>query len=140
MFADHVISDLLQRHQVIPQSLQARGRVQAIRPEALVQGTELEEELAIEQRALDAVDLASGDGSESGIALDGVASELDGDVVQGGRIRRPQLGRVHGEVELRVGRSFSGAYDVGGSWLVDCDLYRCASVASTRDIDSDCHS
>lgn len=91
MFPDHVEPQVLEQLQVVHHRLPSRGRINAIRPEALVQGAKHENKLAIQQRAHDAVDGALGDGAEPDITLGLIAAQLDSHVVQIGGIGRPQL-------------------------------------------------
>ncbi|TLS21358.1 uncharacterized protein PpBr36_10237 [Pyricularia pennisetigena] len=87
----------------------------------MTQRAELEDEFAVEQRPLDAPDLATADGPESRVAADAVLPHLDRQVVQRRALWPPQLGRVDGELELRVGRSLARP-DLGAGSVRDLDL------------------
>ena len=82
MFPDHVESQIFQNLEIINHGFAVGGREKPIRPIALVQCTEHENELAIQQWAPDSVNSAFGDRSESGIAVNLIVSQSDGDVVQ----------------------------------------------------------
>lgn len=99
VLADHVHSQALQELKVENESLEVRSKVQAVGPVALVERAELEDELAVQKRPPYAVDDARGNSAESGVALDDIVSQTHRDVVQVGRVGRPQLRGVDGEVE-----------------------------------------
>lgn len=84
MLADHVEAQLLQHLKIVHHCLLGRRGVNTIRPEALIQSTEHEDELSIEKGSNNTVDLSLGDGAESSIALDNIVAQLDCDVVQSG--------------------------------------------------------
>ena len=105
MFPDHVEAQILQDLEIIDHGLPVRRRVNTIRPVPLVQCTEHENELAIQQWAPDSVNSAFGDRSESGIAVNLIVSHSDGDVVQIGRVRGPQIGVRHIEQDRLIGNS-----------------------------------
>lgn len=87
--------------------------MQSIRPVSLVQRAKDECEFVVEERALDAVNLAPGDGAEPCVAGHRVLAEGHGDVVQVGCVGRPDLDVVDGECEFLVCGS-----GVGGDFLV----------------------
>ncbi|KAK8924376.1 hypothetical protein VCV18_004796 [Metarhizium anisopliae] len=68
-------------------------------------GAKEEDELAVEQGPLHAVDEAGRDGAEPRVAVHAVVAQRQRQVVQRGRGRRPQLRRRHAERELGVGRA-----------------------------------
>lgn len=110
MFPKHVHAKALEVVQVIDHGFPIRRRVDTIRPEPLIQGAKVEEELAVEQRPEDAVDLALGNGAEPGVARDLVVADRDGQVVQRGRVGRPEVRGVDGKGEGLVGRALVGAH------------------------------
>lgn len=82
VFSDHIEPQTFQNLEIIDHGLAIGGREQTIRPITLVQCSEHENELAIQQWAPDSVNSAFGDRSESGIAVNLIVSQSDGDVVQ----------------------------------------------------------
>lgn len=91
MFAKHVEAKVLQHLQIIFHSLAIGWRVQAVRPVALVESSELEYKLAIQQRALNAIDLSTANSAESRVAGDNVVPESYADIVQCRRVGTPQF-------------------------------------------------
>ena len=82
VLSDHVETGIFEEVQVPFHRFDAGWRVESVRPESLIQRTEDEFEFTVEQRSCVAVDCALADSSEAGIALHGVAAELDFDAVQ----------------------------------------------------------
>lgn len=112
--------------------------MQPIRPVALVQRAKDECELAVEQRALDPVNIASGDGAETSVARHRVLAQGHGEVVQVWRVGRPDLDVVDGECELLVcGPCVRGDFLVS---IEDFDVYGgvFAGLAVDRYGDWDC--
>lgn len=105
MFSDHIETQVFQNLEIIDHGFAIGRREQTIRPIALVQCTEHENELAIQQWAPDSVNSAFGDSSESSIAVNLIVSHSDGDVVQVGRVRGPQIGIRHIEHNRLIGQS-----------------------------------
>jgi len=81
VLAQHVKTEALQLLQVIHEGLVVGRNIDAVRPEALVQGTELEEELPVDQGPLDAVDLTAGDRAEASVGCHLVVADGDAQVV-----------------------------------------------------------
>lgn len=82
MFADHVEAEVLKHLEIIHHGLTVGRRVQTIGPVALVKGTENEDEIVIQKRADDAVNLTGRDGAETGVTQEFVVTHLDREVVQ----------------------------------------------------------
>lgn len=91
MLADHVVSDILQGSQIECHGFYSRRSVNSVWPITLVECAKRENKFAVQKRALNAVDHASRNGSESGITLDRITSKFDCDVIQGWTIRRPKI-------------------------------------------------
>ncbi len=102
-------------------------------PKALIQGTELEDELAIQQRPLNTVDYTTSDGAETSVARNFVVAERDRDVVKRGRVWRPQADGWHRECALYIRCAVMRSYRLVGLAVNDSDLYCCTSVARTGD-------
>lgn len=68
MLPDHVEPQVLENLEIVDHCLASRRRMQPIRPVALVQRAKDECEFAVKQRALDPVNIAPGDGAETGVA------------------------------------------------------------------------
>ena len=125
VLADAVEAELLHGFDVPAQRLLGRRGVEAVRPESLVQRAGLEDELAVEQRAGNALPvLAQRDLAHAEVAghrINGLAAGFQGhaEVIQMRRIGGPELGIRDGELEFRAG----GAADLGD---------RLAAVAGDR--------
>ena len=105
MLADHVESQPLEQLQIVLHGFLGRGSVETIGPVSLVQSTEHEHKLAIEQGSDNTIHRALGDRAESSVALDGFVAEGDSHIVQFRRLGAPQLRRVNSKVERLVGSS-----------------------------------
>jgi len=81
MFSDHVHPELLQQPEIIHHGFQRGRQVDAIGPVSLVECSELENELAVQERSLDPLDDARLNGTKCRITLDRVVSHLDANVV-----------------------------------------------------------
>ena len=89
MLPDHVHAHALEQLEIVHHGLHSRREVDTIRPVALVQRAPLEDELAIQQGSLHAVDFCGRDGAEASVAADRVRTHGDGDIVEIWRFRRP---------------------------------------------------
>ncbi len=69
MLADHVHAEFLDDFEVVDHGFESGGRVDAVGPEPLVEGTKQKQRLAVEQRTLNVVDEAGGYGAKAGVAL-----------------------------------------------------------------------
>lgn len=86
MLPDSVESEIFQHLQIIYHRILGWGDINAVGPEALVQGSKHEDEFTVQQRSNDTVDSAFGDSTESSIALDLVLAECDRDIIQLGGV------------------------------------------------------
>ena len=136
VFAKHVEAKIFQHLKVVLHSFTIGRRVQTIWPVSLVKSAELEYELAVEQRALDAVDFATAYSSECGIAVDDIVAEGDAYVVQSGRVWSPQFGAFGFEGERGVGAA-TGACQLAAICVEDLDLNVRGAVV--RGVDSSVH-
>lgn len=68
MLSHHVETKALQNLEIVDHGFATRGSVETIWPVALVQSTEVEEEFAVDERSLDAIDFTLRDGPETGVA------------------------------------------------------------------------
>lgn len=82
MLANSVETQVFQHFQIIHHCLMIWRRVQSIGPIALVQSTEHEDKLAIEQRSLNTIDHASGDCAEADVALHLILVQAHGHIVK----------------------------------------------------------
>ena len=105
VFSDHIEPQTFQNLEIIDHGLAIGGREQTIWPITLVQCSEHENELAIQQRTHDTINSSFGDRSEPGITVNFIIPHSDGDVVQIGRVRGPQIGVRHIEQDRLIGNS-----------------------------------
>ena len=68
MLSDHVEAQALQHLEIVDHGFATRGSVKTIRPVALVERTEVEEEFAVDEWSLNAIDFTDRDCSETGVA------------------------------------------------------------------------
>lgn len=124
MLADHIKPQLFQNLQIVCHGLPVGRSVYAVWPKPLVQSAKLEDKFAVQNGPLDAIHVAFGNSAEPSITLDLVAVHIDGDVVQVGRVRRPQFRRINIELHLFVGSPLMGRQGITGVKVVDNDLNR----------------
>ncbi len=111
VFTGHVEPHGAGGFDVIPEGLVGGGGVESVGPPTLVEGTQLEEDLVVEEEAVDAAFVfGDGDFAHAEIAFDlieglAAAREGYGQVVEEGRIGRPELGVFDGDVEGGAGLS-----------------------------------
>ena len=108
VLAHHVEAEVLVLLQVVPESGVGGGRVDAVRPVALVQRARLEDELAVQHRAQHTVDAGEADGAHAGVAADGVDRRAGG-----------QQLRLHVVEERIVGRPAACVRDRDGELAAD---------------------
>jgi hypothetical protein len=137
MLADHVETKVLEHFDVIHHGLMVGRSVQTVGPVTLIESTELEDELAIQQVASDALDLANRDGTEASVAVDLIIAQGHGEVVQGRRVGPPKLDAVDGEGELLISRAGRGA-NFRAIQVKDGDLNGRVALSCRDDVDSDC--
>lgn len=69
MLSNHVEAELFQKLQIRNHGLSVRRRVQAIRPKSLIEGSELEHKLPVQQWPGDVLNFTFGNSSEARVAL-----------------------------------------------------------------------
>lgn len=112
MLAHHVEAVVQEDLEVVHHRFAVGRRVDAVRPEALVQRAELENELVIDEVARDAVDGALGDCPETGVRLDLVGAQAHDHVVKVTLAGAPEL--RGGDVEAEgLARSAGSGADFG---------------------------
>jgi hypothetical protein len=81
MLSKRVKSELLQYLQIVNHSLPVWRGIDPVRPESLIQGPKLENELPIQERPNYSVNLALGNCPESSVARDFIRPQFDCDIV-----------------------------------------------------------
>ncbi len=82
MLANSIETETLEHLQIVHHRFAIRRKIQAIRPESLIQSAYQEGKFTIEQRSFDAIDVANRNTAECGVAADGIAVHGNSNVVQ----------------------------------------------------------
>ena len=69
----------------------------------MIECTELEDKITVEQRALNPLDLAFADSAEGSITAHDIVAKSDADIVQCRRVRGPEIWAICLESKCRVG-------------------------------------
>lgn len=132
MLAKHVEAKVLQHLQIVLHSLTIRWRVEAIWPVPLIESTELEDKLSVEEWALNTINLAPAYGTESSVTADDIVTEAHADIVERGRVWTPKIGIFCFEAKCGVGRA-TVAGKLAAIGVHDFYLNLCGSIVGSID-------
>ena len=112
VLAHHVKAELLEGLDIGAQGLVGGRGVEAVGPPALVERADLEERLVVEEDAVGAGGIGLHfDAAHAEVALHRVAGfQADIEIVERGRIGRPEVGLAEGEFDFAVGLAGDAAH------------------------------